>query len=97
MARRCNLTGIGAQSGNRVSHSNRKSRRSFIANIQPVSLMSDALGRLVRLKITAATIRTVDHNGGLDEYLLTTSNLKLTDEAVRLKRQIKKAKAKKAA
>ncbi len=94
MTRCCDLTGVGAQSGNRVSHSNRKSRRSFIANIQPVSLMSDALGRMIRLKITAATLRTVDHNGGIDEYLTTTSDNKLTDEGKRLKRQIKKAKKK---
>lgn len=97
MSRRCELTGTGAQSGNNVSHSNRKSRRSFIANIQPVSLMSDALGRMVRLKITAATLRSVDHNGGIDEFLSTTADSKLTDKAKRLKRQIKKSKAKKAA
>lgn len=97
MSRRCRLTGTGAQSGNKVSHSNRKSRRTFNANVQPVSLVSEALGRVVRIKITAATLRSVDHNGGIDEYLTTTSDTKLTPAGVRLKRMIKKARAKKAA
>lgn len=98
MSRKCALTGVGPQYGNNVSHSNRKTRRRFVPNIQSVSLLSDALGRRVSLKLTVATLRTVDHNGGLDAYLLSTSDTKLTDEARRLKRQIKKAQtAKKAA
>jgi large subunit ribosomal protein L28 len=96
MAKKCELTGVGPQYGNNVSHSNRKTRRRFVPNIQVVSFLSDALKRSVRLRLTAATIRTVDHNGGLDAYLLSTSNKKLTDEARRLKRQIKKAQAPKA-
>ena len=93
MAKKCALTGVGPQYGNNVSHSNRKTRRRFVPNIQVVSLLSDVLKRSVRLRLTAATIRTVDHNGGLDAYLLSTSNSKLTDEVRRLKRQIKKAQA----
>ena len=96
MARRCDLTGVGVQSGNNVSHSNRRTRTRFLPNLQKVSLVSDTLGN-VPLRITAATLRTVDHNGGLDAYLLSTSDTKLTEEAKSLKRRIKKVAAKKAA
>lgn len=91
MARKCALTGKGAQTGNNVSHSHRKTRRRFLPNVQSVSLQSEALGRAVSMKVTASTLRTVEHNGGLDSYLLGTSNRKLTEEAVSLKRKIQKA------
>lgn len=97
MSRTCDLTGTGVMSGNKVSHSNRKTRRRFLPNLQVVTLTSDALNQPVKLKLTAATIRTVDHNGGLDEFLLTTADSKLTEDAVTLKRRIKRALAKKAA
>ena len=97
MARRCTLTGKDVQSGNNVSHSNRRTRRRFMPNIQNVTLLSDILGHGVSLKISASAIRTVEHNGGLDNYLLTASASKLTAEAVKLKARIKKAAAKKAA
>ena len=97
MSKKCALTGVGPQYGNNVSHSNRKTRRRFMPNVQVVSLISDALGRSVTLKLTAATIRTVDHNGGLDAYLTSTSSRKLTAEARTLKSKIKKALAAKAA
>lgn len=91
MAKRCELTGVGVQSGNNVSHANNKTRRRFLPNVQDVSLQSDALGNNVSLKVTAATLRTVEHNGGLDSYLLTTSNNKLTVAAQTLKRRVKRA------
>jgi len=97
MARRCALTGRGVQTGNNVSHAHNKTRRRFLPNLQDVSLMSDALGHPVPLRVCARTIRSVEHNGGLDAYLLGTSNLKLTDEAKKLKRRIVRALAKKAA
>lgn len=97
MSRRCDLTGKGIQYGNNVSHSNRKTRRRFLPNLCEVSLLSDALGKPVSLRICAHTLRSVEHNGGLDNYLLTTSNLKLTLEAQRIKRRIKKALAEKKA
>ena len=97
MARKCALTGRGVQSGNNVSHAHNKTRRRFLPNLQDTSLMSDALGHTVSLRVCARTIRTVEHNGGLDAYLLNTSNLKLTDEAKKLKRRITRALAKKAA
>jgi len=95
MAKKCALTGTGPQYGNNVSHSNRKTRRRFVPNIQHISMLSDALGRKVTLRLTVATLRTVDHNGGLDAFLLSTSSNKLTYEARTLKRQIKKALASK--
>lgn len=97
MAKRCDLTGVGVQSGNNVSHANNRTRRRFLPNVQKVSLQSEALGNNVSLKVTAATLRTVEHNGGLDSYLLTTSNTKLTTEAQTLKRRVQRAlKAKEA-
>ena len=97
MAKKCELTGVGPMSGNTVSHSNNKTRRRFIPNIQHVSVVSEALGRSVALRLTAATIRTIDHKGGLDAYLTSTSDTKLTPEGRTLKRQIKKALATKTA
>ena len=94
MARKCALTGRGVQTGNNVSHAHNKTRRRYLPNLQDVSLMSDALGHAVSLRVCASTIRTVEHNGGLDAYLLNTSNLKLTDEAKKLKRRIQRALAK---
>jgi large subunit ribosomal protein L28 len=97
MARRCELTGKDVMSGNNVSHSNRRTRRRFMPNIQEVTLNSEILGMGVPLKIAASTIRTVEHNGGLDNYLLTTSTTKLAEYGVKLKSKIKKAAAKKSA
>ncbi|MBF0248614.1 MAG: 50S ribosomal protein L28 [Alphaproteobacteria bacterium] len=94
MARKCALTGRGVQTGNNVSHANNRTRRRFLPNLQDVSLQSDALGQSVSLRVCASTIRTIEHNGGLDAYLLGTSNLKLTDEAKKLKRRIQRALAK---
>jgi large subunit ribosomal protein L28 len=99
MARRCSLTGTGSQFGHKVSHSNHKTKTRFMPNLQVVSLKSDILGTYVSLRITAATLRSVEHNGGLDAYLLNHSATKLTPEAAKLKRQIKRkvANTKKAA
>lgn len=98
MAKRCEITGKGVQSGNNRSHSNIKTKRRFLPNMQQVTLVSDTLGQSIRLKITASTLRTIDHNGGLDNYLLATHSAKLSEEARTLKRRIVKARdAKKAA
>lgn len=91
MARRCDITGKGVMAGNNVSHAKNRTRRRFLPNLQDASMMSDALGQPVKLKLSTQTIRTIEHNGGLDSYLLSTANGKLTDEARRLKRKIKKA------
>ncbi|MCW8835966.1 MAG: 50S ribosomal protein L28 [Rhodospirillales bacterium] len=91
MARRCAITGKGVQSGNNVSHAHNKTRRRFLPNLQAVSLLSDALGGTVRLRVCNHALRSIEHNGGLDSYLLGTSNLKLTAEARKLKRRVQKA------
>ncbi len=97
MSRRCAITGTGSQSGNKVSHSNHKTRTRFMPNLQHVSLKSDLLGVNVPLRVTAATLRSIEHNGGLDGYLLSHSATKMTPEAAKLKRQIKKKLLAKAA
>ena len=96
MARRCDITGKGVLSGNNVSHAHNKSRRRYLPNVQKMSLYSDTLGS-VRLKLSAHALRSIEHNGGLDAYLLGTSNLKLAPEGLKLKRRLKRAQAKKAA
>lgn len=97
MSRRCELTGKGLLVGHTVSHANNKTKRRFMPNLQVTRLLSDALGQQVRLRLTVNAIRTIEHNGGLDAFLLGTSDLKLPIEAKRLKRRIEKAAAAKAA
>lgn len=93
MSRRCELSGKGVMSGNNVSHAHNKTRRKFLPNLQPHSILSDALGMSMKLRVCNHTLRTIEHKGGLDAYLLGTRNAKLTDEALRLKRRVKKAQA----
>ncbi len=93
MARRCGITGKGVQTGNNVSHAKNRSRRRFLPNLQQASILSDALGTPVRLKLSTRAIRSIEHNGGLDAYLLSTPDAKLPVEARRIKRRIKKAAA----
>ncbi len=90
MARRCSLSGKQAQSGHNVSHSNRKTNRRFLPNLQKVSLTSDALGARVPLRLAVRTLRTVQRCGGLDAYLLKTRDEHLGAEGLRLKRRVKK-------
>lgn len=97
MARRCAITGKGVQVGNNVSHANNKTKRRFMPNLQETSLISDTLNQSVKLRLTVNAIRTIEHNGGLDSFLLGTADSKLTDEARKLKRRIEKAAAKAAA
>ena len=92
MAKKCDLTGTGAMSGNNVSHAN---NRRFLPNLQVVSLLSETLGKIFKLKVTSATLRSIEHNGGLDSYLESTSNSKLTEEAKKIKKSIAKNKASK--
>jgi large subunit ribosomal protein L28 len=96
MARRCDLTGKTVQAGNNVSHANNKTRRRFLPNLQETSLLSDALGN-VRLRLSTRAIRTIEHNGGLDAYLLGQNDSKLTDTGLVLKRRLQRALAKKEA
>ena len=94
MSRRCVITGKGVLTGNNVSHAHNKTRRRYLPNLQNTSILSDVLGQMVRLRVTPSAIRTIDHKGGLDAYLLGTPNRKLTLEAKRLKRRIEKASEK---
>jgi large subunit ribosomal protein L28 len=97
MARRCSISGKGVQYGNNVSHANNKTQRRFLPNLQSTRLLSDVLGQQVRLRLTTHAIRTIEHNGGLDAYLLKTPDAKLSAEAQRLKHRIAKAAARTAA
>ena len=90
MSRRCELTGKAVLSGNVVSHSNRKTRTRFLPNLCNVTLLSEALGRAVRLRVTAAAIRSVEHRGGLDAFLVKAKDLELSPNALTLKREILK-------
>jgi large subunit ribosomal protein L28 len=97
MSRHCELTGKGVLSGNNVSHANNKTRRRFLPNLQVTSLLSDILGSSVRMRLSTRAIRTVEHNGGIDAFLLGTPNTKLTEEGRALKRRIERAREKKTA
>ena len=94
MARRCGITGKGVQVGNNVSHANNKTKRRFMPNLQTTRLLSDALGQQVRLRLSVNAIRTIEHNGGLDAYLLAMADNKLPTDARRLKRRIEKERTK---
>lgn len=91
MARRCAISGKGVMSGNNVSHANNKTRRRFLPNLQVTSVMSEALDKPVRLRVSTNGLRTIEHRGGLDAFLKGTASTKLTVELRRLKRQIEKA------
>ncbi len=96
MSRRCEITGKGVLSGNNVSHANNKTRRRFLPNLQETSMLSDTLGSNVKMRLSTRGIRTVEKNGGIDAFLLSTPNSRLPEPALVVKRQIMKAAAKKA-
>ena len=91
MARRCELTGKAVLTGNNVSHAKRRTRRRFLPNLCNVTLESESLKRSVPFKISAQALRTVEHRGGLDAFLLKSSDEELSLRARRLKREIAKA------
>ena len=90
MSRRCELTGKTAQVGHKVSHSNIKTKRRFLPNLLNVTMISDALGRSVKLRVSANALKTVDHRGGLDAFLMKAKDDELSAQALELKRQIRK-------
>ena len=90
MSRRCELTGKSPQVGHKVSHSNIKTKRRFLHNLLNVTMISDALGRSVRLRVSANALKSVDHRGGLDTYLAKARHTELSPRALELKRQIAK-------
>ena len=93
MARRCELTGKGVMTGNNVSHALKRTRRRFLPNLVNVTLMSEALGRSVKLRVSANALRSVEHRGGLDAFLLKASDDDLSANAQTLKREIRAALA----
>ena len=90
MSWRCDLTGKKALVGHKVSHSNRKTKRRFLPNLQNVTLTSDALGRRVRVRISTNALKTVDHRGGLDAFLLKAKDADLSPKMLDMKRQLVK-------
>ena len=93
MARRCALTGKGVIVGNNVSHANNKTKRRFLPNLRSQSLYSETLRESIRLRVSAHAIRTVEHRGRLDNYLLEARDAELPSELRRLKRRIRAARA----
>ena len=93
MSRRCELTAKGPMVGHKVSHSNIKTKRRFLPNLCNVTFISDALGRNVRLRVSTNAIKSVDHRGGLDAFLLKAKDTELSQKAVLIKRAIQKKTA----
>jgi large subunit ribosomal protein L28 len=93
MSRRCELTGKSVQAGNNVSHAHNRTRRRFLPNLCNVSLQSESLGRKFNLRISAHALRTVEHRGGLDEFLIKARKTDLSITARRIKRDIEKKAA----
>lgn len=93
MARRCELTGKGVMTGNNVSHANNRTRRRFLPNLCMVTLISDQLKRKVRLQVSAHALRSVEHRGGLDAFLVKAKDSELSLRARRLKRELAKTEA----
>jgi len=90
MSRKCELLSVGVMSGNKVSHSNRKTRRRFLPNLKTLSFKSEVLGVNLSLKIAASTLRTVNKFGNIDNFLVNYRYGKLTESAQKFRRQIKK-------
>ncbi|MEM7177194.1 MAG: 50S ribosomal protein L28 [Pseudomonadota bacterium] len=88
MSRRCELSGKGVQTGNRVSHENNKTRHRFLPNLQNVTLMSETLGRSFKFRVAASTLRTVDRRGGLDAYLAKAKDAELSPSALKVKKDV---------
>ena len=97
MTRRCNMTGKTMLVGNRVSHSNKKTKHRFMPNLQNKWLYSDVLSSSIRIRLTTNALRTIDHVGGLDAYLMKTPIAKLPPEGAALKRRISAAQKRRTA
>lgn len=89
MSRRCELTGVGPMIGHLVSHSNIKTKRRYLPNLQDVTLASDVLGQGFRLRIAVSALRSVDHNGGLDAFIIKANPDKMSDRARKIRSKIK--------
>ena len=93
MSRICELTGKSRQTGHNVSHANNKTKRVFLPNLQNVTLMSEALDKSFKFRVSTHGLRSVEHVGGLDTWLLKTSDDKLSTTAQKVKRELMKLKA----
>ena len=93
MSRVCSVSGKKPLYGNNVSHANNRTRRRWEPNLQVCSFPSEILGKMVRMRLTANGIRTVEHNGGLDAWLLGTRDSRLSPDALKIKKQLGKAQA----
>ena len=93
MSRVCELTGKGPMVGNNVSHAKNRTRRRFLPNLNNVTLHSETLDRSFSLKVSAAALRTVDHRGGLDAFMAKAKDAELSDNALKVKKEIAKAQA----
>lgn len=91
MARRCAVTGKGVLVGNNVSHANNKTKRRFLPNLQKATLLSDALGESISMRLTTKGLRTIEHKGGLDAFLMDTSNADLDKKTLRFKKRVEVA------
>ena len=90
MSRRCELTGKAVLTGNNVSHAKNRSRRRFLPNLNQATLLSDVLGERVRFRVTPHALRTVEHRGGLDSFLVKARDSELSDKARKMKRRVVK-------
>lgn len=93
MARRCELTGKGVMTGNNVSHALNRTRRRFLPNLCDVTLLSEALERSVKLRVSASALRTVEHRGGLDAFLMKAKDEDLSVRALGIKKELRAALA----
>lgn len=93
MSRRCTVTGKSVMTGNNVSHAKNRTRRRFLPNVQDTGVFSETLGRLVRIRISTRGLRTIEHKGGLDAFLIDTANTKLDPSLLKLKKEIVAKKA----
>ncbi len=91
MSRICELTGKGRQVGHNVSHANNKTKKVFLPNLQHVTLMSEKLDRSFKFRVSTHGLRSAEHNGGLDNWLMKTGDEKLSATALKVKRELKKA------
>ena len=97
MSRKCELTGKAVMTGNNVSHANNKTRRRFLPNLVNVTLMSEALNQRIRLRVSTSALRTVEHRGGLDAFLMKEKEGNLSQKAALMRRQVVKKLAEDAA
>ncbi len=96
MSRRCMITGKGVMSGNNVSHANNRTRRKFLPNVQDTSVYSETLGRKIKIRVSMAGLRTIEHKGGIDAWLMDTAPTKMHEDLRSYRKQVEQVLAQKA-